>query len=142
MRSTPSTPRPSTRCSCSVDVEGDLDALGADGIAVSAEHATEQGWTIGTKVPVTFPSGDTSLVVEAIYSGGTDWVGSMFVDLDALAANGGDALDYRVYVSGDEAAISHVAAAYGSANVLDKDGFLDSRRVPRSTRCSACSTPC
>ena len=65
-------------------VEGDLDALGADGIAVSAEHAAEQGWTIGTQVPVTFPSGDTSLVVEAIYSGATDWVGSMFVDLDAL----------------------------------------------------------
>src|SRR6478735_480880 len=106
------------------DVQGDLDTLGADGIAVSAEHATEQGWTIGTKVPVTFPSGDTSLVVEAIFSGATDWVGSMFVDLDALAANGGDALDYRVYVSGDEAAISHVADAYGSANVLDKDGFL------------------
>ena len=107
------------------DVEGDLDALGADGIAVSADEATDQGWTIGTKVPVTFPSGDTSLVVEAIFSGATDWVGSMFVDLDALAANGGDALDYRVYVSGDEAAISDVAAAYGSANVLDKDGFLD-----------------
>jgi putative ABC transport system permease protein len=106
------------------DVQGNLDTLGADGIAVSAEHATEQGWTIGTKVPVTFPSGDTSLVVEAIFSGATDWVGSMFVDLDALAANGGDALDYRVYVSGDEAAISHVADAYGSANVLDKDGFL------------------
>ncbi len=107
------------------EVDGDLGALGADGIAVSAEHATEQGWTIGTHVPVTFPSGDTSLVVEAIFSGGTDWVGSMFVDLDALLANGGDAIDYRVYVSGDEAAISEVAAAYGSANVLDKDGFLD-----------------
>ena len=58
---------------------------------------------------MTFPSGDTTLVVEAIFSGATDWVGSMFVDLDALTANGGDALDYRVYVSGDEAAISHVA---------------------------------
>jgi putative ABC transport system permease protein len=107
------------------DVEGDLASLGADGIAVSADQAVEQGWTIGTQVPVTFPSGDTSLVVEAIFSGGTDWVGSMFVDLDALLANGGDAIDYRVYVSGDEAAINDVAAAYGSANVLDKDGFLD-----------------
>ena len=45
--------------------------------------------------------------------------------MDALLANGGDAIDYRVYVSGDESAIGAVAASYGSANVLDKDGFLD-----------------
>jgi putative ABC transport system permease protein len=106
-------------------VEGDLDSLGADGIAVSAEHAADQGWTIGSTVPVTFPSGDTTFVVEAVYSGGTDWVGSMFVDLDALLANGGDELDYRVYLSGDEAAITSVAAAHASAEVLDKDAFLD-----------------
>jgi putative ABC transport system permease protein len=106
-------------------VEGDLDSLGADGIAVSAEHAADQGWTIGSTVPVTFPSGDTTFVVEAVYSGGTDWVGSMFVDLDALLANGGDQLDYRVYLSGDEAAITSVAAAHASAEVLDKDAFLD-----------------
>jgi putative ABC transport system permease protein len=107
-------------------VEGDLDSLGADGIAVSADHALEQGWTIGSTVPVTFPSGDTTLAVEAIYSGGTDWVGSIFVDLDAFRANGGDELDYRVYVSGDETAINAAAAGYASADVLDKAGFLDS----------------
>ena len=106
-------------------VEGNLDSLDADGIAVSAEHAADHGWTIGSTVPATFPSGDTTFVVEAIYSGGTDWVGSMFVDLDALRANAGDELDYRVYVSGDEAAINSVAAGYASADVLDKDAFLD-----------------
>ena len=106
-------------------VEGDLASLGADGIAVSAEHAVEQGWTIGSTVQATFPSGDTTLVVEAIYTSGTDWVGSMFVDLDALLANGGNELDYRIYVSGDEAAINSVAAAYPSADALDKDAFLD-----------------
>ena len=106
-------------------VEGDLDSLGADGIAVSAEHAVEQGWTIGSTVPATFPSGDTTLEVEAIYTSGTDWVGSMFVDLDALRANGGDELDFRVYVSGGEEAINSVAVAYASADVLDKDAFLD-----------------
>jgi putative ABC transport system permease protein len=49
----------------------------------------------------------------------------MFVDLDALRANGGDELDYRVYVTGDEAAIDSVAAAHASADVLDKDAYLD-----------------
>ena len=105
-------------------VEGDLDSLGSDGIAVSSELALAKGWTIGSTVPVTFPSGDTTFAVEAIYSAGTDWVGSEFVDLDGLRANGGDELDYRVYVSGDESAIEAAAAAYASADVLDKDAFL------------------
>jgi putative ABC transport system permease protein len=105
-------------------VEGDLDSLGADGIAVSSEQAVSKGWAIGSVVPVTFPNGDTTFVVEAIYSSGTDWVGSEFVDLDGFRANGGDELDYRVYVSGDESAIEAAAAGYASADVLDKDAFL------------------
>jgi putative ABC transport system permease protein len=107
-------------------VEGDLDSLGADGLAVSSEMAIDKGWTIGSTVPMTFPSGDTTFVVEAIYSSGTDWVGSQFVDLEALRANGGAELDYRVYVSGDEAAINAAAAPYASADVQDKDAFLAS----------------
>lgn len=106
-------------------VDGDLDRLGADGIAVAEDRATEEGWTLGSTVPVTFPAGDTTFVVRAIYSSGTDWVGRMFVDLDAFRANGGEELDYRVYVSGDEAAIDAAAAPYASAQVLDKDAFLD-----------------
>lgn len=107
------------------DMQGDIAGLGPDGIAVSAEHATELGWTIGSTVPATFPSGDTSFTVKAIYSGSTDWVGTMFVDLAALTANGGEALDFRVYVTGDEAVIERVAGAHASAEVLDKEGFLD-----------------
>ena len=122
-------------------VEGDLDSLGADGIAVSSEEATAKGWTLGSTVPVTFPSGDTTFVVEAIYSSGTDWVGSQFVDLDAFRANGGDELDYRVYVSGDEAAINAAAAPYASADVLDKDAFLASVNGEIDTMLD-CSTPC
>jgi putative ABC transport system permease protein len=106
-------------------IEGDVGSMGADGIAVSADRADDEGWTLGSDVPVTFPSGDTSLVVRAIYTGGTDWVGPMFIGLDALRANGGEELDHRVYVAGDETAIEQVASSYASADVLDKDGFLD-----------------
>jgi putative ABC transport system permease protein len=106
-------------------VEGDLDALGADGIAVSTDQALEQGWTIGSTVPVTLPAGDATFVVEAIYPGGTDWVGSQFVDLEAFRAHGAEELDARVYVSGDETAITTAATDYASAEVLDKDAFLD-----------------
>ena len=123
-------------------VEGDLDSLGADGIAVSAEDAAEQGWTIGSTVPATFPSGDTTFVVKAIYSGGTDWVGPMFVDLDALRANGGDELDFRVYVSGDESAIAERGGRLCVGRRARQGRVPRRRQRARSTRCSACSTPC
>ena len=105
-------------------VQGDVHNLGPDGIAVSQEKATDKGWTVGSKVPAVFPGGMTTLTVKAIYPGSTDWVGTMFVDLGVLRANGGDDLDVRVYVSGSEKAIKAVAAAYPSAKVLDKHGFL------------------
>ncbi len=105
-------------------VQGDLDALGPDGIAVSADRARDEGWTIGSTIPVTLPTGDATFVVEAIYSGATEWVGSQFVDIEALRANGADELDFRVYVSGDENAIAGAAADYASAEVLDRDAFL------------------
>ncbi|HEX9260696.1 MAG TPA: FtsX-like permease family protein [Acidimicrobiales bacterium] len=106
-------------------IEGDVHRLGADGIAVSADKAAAKGWSVGSQVPVTFPGGDTTLVVKAIYTGATDWVGSLFVDIDALRANGGGDLDYRVYLVGEEDAVNSVAADYPSAHVLDKQGFLD-----------------
>ena len=63
------------------------------------------------------PNGNNqTFVVEAIYTGATDWVGSKFVDLEALRTNGGDELDYRVYVGGDEDAITSVASAYAATD--------------------------
>lgn len=105
-------------------VTGDLDSLGPDGIAVSEKYAADRGWTIGTVVPATFPIGNTTFVVKAIYTGGTDWVGQVFIDLAATRANGGENIDYQIYVSGDQTAIEKVAAAYPSAEVLDKHEFL------------------
>ena len=105
-------------------VEGDLDSLGADGIAVSAEHAAEQGWTIGSTVPATFPSGDTTFVVEAIYTSGTDWVGPMFVNSTPYGRTGA-----RSSTTGSTSLAtsrrSPASLPPRSADVLDKDAFLD-----------------
>jgi putative ABC transport system permease protein len=107
------------------DVEGDLDSLGPDGIAVSAEQAELEGWGIGSTVPVTFPTGSSTFVVEAIYTGGMDWVGAQFVDLEGFTANGIDELDFKLYVSGDDAAVAEGAAGFASADVLDRAAFVD-----------------
>ena len=48
----------------------------------------------------------------------------MFVDLEALRANGGDELDYRVYVSGDRTR-DQAAAGLRIGQVLDKEAVLD-----------------
>jgi putative ABC transport system permease protein len=105
-------------------VDGDLSGLGTNGIAVSADHAAHRGWAIGSTVPVTFPSGNTDLVVEVVYSDATEWVGDVFVGIDALRANGVGELDHQVFVSGDENAIERVAGRYASADVLDEDEFV------------------
>jgi putative ABC transport system permease protein len=105
-------------------VTGDLNALGSDGVAISAEHATDKHLSLGSSFPVTFPTGDATLVVKAIYSDGTDWVGSQFVDVAAFDANHLPEIDFRVYVSGDESAIKAAASDYPTAKVLDKAGFL------------------
>jgi len=111
------------------NIKGDLHALGSDGIAVSDEEATDNGWTLGSSVPITFTGGEAVLTVEAIYTAGTDWVGTSFVDVDAFTANGLDELDYRVYVSGDSAAITSVTASDASAIVQDKAAFIDSKNA-------------
>ena len=111
------------------DIDGDLGSLGNDGIAVSADEAEANDWTLGSSVPVTFIGGDATFTVEAIYSSGTDWVGPSFVDIDAFTANGMDELDYDVYVSGDAAAITTVTAADPSAVVQDRAEFIDNKNA-------------
>ena len=70
------------------------------------------------------PSGDAAFTVRAIY-GGSEWVGSSFVDVAAFDALLPEALDARVYVSGDDGAVRAAAQAYPTGKVLDKEEFFD-----------------
>jgi putative ABC transport system permease protein len=105
-------------------VEGDLGALGADGIAVHAGTAEERGWSIGTNVPVVFAGGEANLVVKATFDNGKEWLGAEFVDVAAFDVHVPAQLDYRVYAIGDDAAIRGAVAGYSSAEVLDADQFF------------------
>jgi putative ABC transport system permease protein len=106
------------------DVQGDLATMGSNGIAVSAKHAAEKHWTIGSTVAVTLPTGERTLTIAAIYSRSTDWLSSQFVDLAVFRATIGDGLDTKVFVSGNEQAIRKAAAPYAAAEVLNKKAFL------------------
>ncbi len=53
------------------DVEGDLAAMTADEIAIDEDTAEDEGWGIGSEIPVTYPDASTAtLSVAAIYENG------------------------------------------------------------------------
>jgi putative ABC transport system permease protein len=111
-------------------VEGSLDRLGADGIAVEAGS----GRKLGDTVTVTFPTGERRLVVRAVYHDGAEWVGSEFVGLEAFAAGVPTQLDSRIYVDTDRGAtLERVAEPYAAAEVLDKQGFIDAKNANLDT---------
>ena len=109
---------------------GDVASLGSTGIAVEDGYAAEHGWTLGSKVPVTFAQGNTTLTVRAIFGDAT-WTGSAFVDHAVLNSFGIDPLDAKVYVrtadSTDPATarsvLDQAAARYPSVEVMDHADF-------------------
>ena len=107
------------------EVTGDLTALGPDGLAVDAETAAERGWSIGTGVPITLPTGDHTFVVRAVYDNAGEWLGGQFVDIATFEEYRLSPLDYRIYASGDDAAVREMAVDFPSATVLDKAEYLD-----------------
>jgi putative ABC transport system permease protein len=114
--------------------QGDIANLGADGIAIEDGYATEHGLTLGSKVPVTFAEGATTLTVEAIF-GDETWTGSTFVDHAVLNSFGIDPLDAKVYVrdspSVDAATartvLEQAATTYPSVEVMDHSEFKASK---------------
>jgi putative ABC transport system permease protein len=114
--------------------QGNIAAMDASGIAVEDGYATEHGWTLGSKVPVTFAEGATTLTVEAIYGDGT-WTGSAFVDHSVLDSFGIDPLDAKIYVrdaSSTDAAIGRsvleqAATTYPSVEVMNRSEFKASK---------------
>lgn len=107
-------------------VQGDPGSLGADGLAVAADEATERGWQLGDTVEIAFTGGSAPFEVRAIYDRSEEWVGSTFVDVAALAGRVPDQLDNRLYVATtDPDAVLRHAPDYPSARFLDTAGFAD-----------------
>jgi putative ABC transport system permease protein len=114
--------------------QGAIETLSATGIAVDDDLAAENGWTLGSTVPVKFAEGTTTLTVEAIYGDGT-WTGTMFVDHAVLNSFGIDPLDATVYVRDADsidagvarATLDQVATVYPSVEVMDHADFKESK---------------
>jgi putative ABC transport system permease protein len=105
-------------------VEGNLDQLGIDGMAVKAGAGADAPH-LGDTHLVTFLTGTRTFTVRAIYDNGADLLGNQFVDLAAFDANLPAQPDSRVYVDADNLdAVALAAAPFPTAKVLDTEAFI------------------
>ena len=109
--------------------EGKISELSATGIAVLDSTASDNGWKLGQKVPITFAqTGTQQFTVESIYtqSGFTNYV----ITIDAYQKNFTDQLDFQVYVStkggvtpANTAAVKKVMHQYPGPKVETRDEY-------------------
>jgi putative ABC transport system permease protein len=116
-------------------VEGSLDGLSDDGIAVPKHIADQESWRVGTRLPAKFlQTADIVVPVVAIYQTDLPFAGSgLFISQDLFERTFpvSEHLDDIIYVqlasgvSGAEgkAAIESIVDGYPTANVLDLDQF-------------------
>ncbi|WP_051969820.1 ABC transporter permease [Kitasatospora azatica] len=106
-------------------VDGQLDQLGGDGLAVSRAEAANRGWQLGRSVPVAFADGSTQqFTVRALYQG-TGLTGDYLMTRQAWAPHRGQDSDTLVAVAlkpgvsaaAGKAALQPVAASYGNPQV-------------------------
>ena len=115
------------------ETEGLVADLGEDEIAISTDKAEDEGWEVGTEVPVTFVDGTAENVrVGAIYDS-SDVAGHLILTRAMFDPHAVQSLDQVVFVllaegvglTEGKAAVEEVTEGFGSPNVQDKQEFLD-----------------
>ncbi|HEV7758571.1 MAG TPA: FtsX-like permease family protein [Acidimicrobiales bacterium] len=114
-------------------VDGSLDDLGRDGIAVAADRADDEGWTIGSTVDLGFVDGASeTATVKATYDDNR-MVGSFLVPAELWAAHTAQPVDTAVLLRlSDGADVDQVRAAIepladrNGGSVEDKDEYAGS----------------
>ncbi|MCU1452148.1 MAG: transporter substrate-binding protein [Acidimicrobiales bacterium] len=114
--------------------QGDLARLQPTGMAISKKLADDRSWTVGTKLPVTFPDGaKVTQTVQVIYKS-ADLAGDYMLPLQAWAPHAPQATDFAVLinlkkgVSIDAArpAVERISNRYPGTKVQDRKQFTDS----------------
>jgi putative ABC transport system permease protein len=113
---------------------GSLADMGADGLAVAANHAEGKGWQLGDEVPMTFGNGvERTFVVRALFDH-PDWTGQVWIDRAAYQEIDPSALDSTVYVVGEPGAsaqalrqsVGSVTTSYPNIEVMDREELRQS----------------
>ncbi len=114
-------------------LEGDLSAVGVDGVAVSENAADDLDVTVGDTLDVEFArTGEQVLTVRAIYAQSGP-VGSFYLDLDGYRQNFVEDFDQSIFVKFDRTfettaareAVETVLDGFPGATSLDQSEFAD-----------------
>jgi len=112
---------------------GSLAELRDDQIAVSAEDAEDQGWTVGDAVELEYVDGATETsTIGAVYER-AEFLGNVVVPLSAYAPHAAQLTNEFVFVALDDgvalhdgrAAVEAVADRFGSPPVEDRAQFVE-----------------
>ena len=112
-------------------LDGSLDQVGNDGIAVLDTKATANGWKVGDTIPLQFGTGgEQQFTIAATYGEGTT-TGEYVTSLGAFEANVTDQFDNQILMTAADGtsieqartAVEQVTGAYPQAEVMDKDEF-------------------
>ena len=113
--------------------KGSLEDVGDDGLAVSEELADENGWRIGTTLPVAFADGaSTEATVEAIYEE-AGLMGDIVLPTATWAPHANRQTDVAVLIdladgvslADGRAAVAPVAERAAAPDVQDRDEFVE-----------------
>ncbi|NGO70074.1 ABC transporter permease [Streptomyces boncukensis] len=115
-------------------VQGSLDGLGGDGLAVSADQAEDHGWQPGSTVELAFTDGQKQrFTVRAVY-GTSELTGDYVITPEAWRPHrtqDSDSLLAVTFADGvsqgeGKAAVEQVAERYGSPEVQTRDAYAQS----------------
>lgn len=115
-------------------VSGGLDALGPDGLAVSAKEASRNGWRPGSTVELAFTDGQKQpFTVRAVYER-SELAGDYVITRAAWAPHRAQDTDSLVTVTFKDgvsaaagvAAVEKTAALYGGPEVQTRDAYAES----------------
>ncbi|MFF1906824.1 ABC transporter permease [Kitasatospora sp. NPDC058218] len=115
-------------------VDGALDTLGTDGLAVTRSEAQQRGWRLGQSVSVAFADGTGGpFTIRALYEDGglagdylitrQAWAPHRGQDADTMVAVG---LKASVPLGVGRAAVEKAAAPFGNPQVQDRDQYAAS----------------
>ncbi|MFE2720864.1 ABC transporter permease [Kitasatospora sp. NPDC059327] len=115
-------------------VDGTLDGLGTDGLAVARSEADQRGWRLGQTVNVAFADGASGpFTIRALYES-EGLAGDYLITRQAWAPHRGQDADTMVAVGlkdsvslgAGRAAVEKAAAPFGNPRVQDRDQYAES----------------
>jgi putative ABC transport system permease protein len=122
-------------------IRGSLRDLSAASLAVSSTAAVGRHWSLGSRVPVTYPDGTTATLRVAAIFGHPDITGDYLLDQAAWASHAGQNLDSAVFIQAAKGSpVSTVRAAVTTASARSGQPRVQDHAQYRASATSGVNT--